>query len=354
MKFANGGLTALGTAFCGTLWRDWDSASTLNIPQPRTSLLSQQHHQSSSLHPRVGETSVAPISLSSSSTQSSQDTPQLWLSPQPLPPLLVPADAFRPTSSRSNDLWCETYDNQSSHDSQLTAFNQLLPDNSLYDSNWHTNANFDAFDHLAFDASADLGVALGADIIPDASHDWHSAQSYNILPTDFFPTVSLDLQDSTLALQQTASSQSWDSCNGMVNNAAFMTNIPSTDELNKNDTGMSLTIRLPYAPSYNNTARSTQYTFIQPSKHGSSRSSSHESRTSNTSKHPASPTSKVAKRTLNTLAARRYRQKRLDHIAFLEAELKQAQDERDALKVNVARLEGETKLLTELLARKGS
>ena len=63
--------------------------------------------------------------------------------------------------------------------------------------------------------------------------------------------------------------------------------------------------------------------------------------------------SRVEKRKLNTLAARRYRQKRLDQISSLEAELKKTQLERDALKYRVAKLEGETEMLKELLnARK--
>lgn len=47
------------------------------------------------------------------------------------------------------------------------------------------------------------------------------------------------------------------------------------------------------------------------------------------------------KRTRNTLAARRYRQRRVDEMSDLEAALKETQAERDALKVRVARLEGE-------------
>jgi len=47
------------------------------------------------------------------------------------------------------------------------------------------------------------------------------------------------------------------------------------------------------------------------------------------------------KRTRNTLAARRYRQRRVDQMSDLEAALKETQAERDALKVRVARLEGE-------------
>lgn len=50
---------------------------------------------------------------------------------------------------------------------------------------------------------------------------------------------------------------------------------------------------------------------------------------------------RIVKRTRNTLAARRYRQRRVDEMSDLEAALKETQAERDALKVRVARLEGE-------------
>jgi len=61
--------------------------------------------------------------------------------------------------------------------------------------------------------------------------------------------------------------------------------------------------------------------------------------------------SRIQKRTLNTLAARRYRQKRLDQMSELEGVLKETQAERDALKVRVARLEGEVDVLRGLLQR---
>jgi len=65
----------------------------------------------------------------------------------------------------------------------------------------------------------------------------------------------------------------------------------------------------------------------------------------------AQTSSKVQKRTLNTLAARRYRQKRVDQVAGLEDALKETQSERDALKVRVARLEGEVEVLRGLLKK---
>ena len=59
--------------------------------------------------------------------------------------------------------------------------------------------------------------------------------------------------------------------------------------------------------------------------------------------------SRIEKRKQNTLAARRYRQKRVDQMSSLESALKETQSERDALKVRVARLEGEVETLRQLL-----
>lgn len=49
------------------------------------------------------------------------------------------------------------------------------------------------------------------------------------------------------------------------------------------------------------------------------------------------------------MAARRYRQKRLDQMNDLENQLKQTQSERDEFKVRCARLEGEVETLRQLL-----
>jgi hypothetical protein len=61
------------------------------------------------------------------------------------------------------------------------------------------------------------------------------------------------------------------------------------------------------------------------------------------------PASRIEKRKANTLAARRYRQKRVDQMSTLEAELKEVKAERDELKVRNARLEGEVETLRALL-----
>ena len=62
--------------------------------------------------------------------------------------------------------------------------------------------------------------------------------------------------------------------------------------------------------------------------------------------------SRITKRKLNTLAARRYRQKRIDQVSGLEVALKETEEERDALKIQVARLQGELEALRGL-ARPG-
>jgi uncharacterized protein (DUF111 family) len=59
--------------------------------------------------------------------------------------------------------------------------------------------------------------------------------------------------------------------------------------------------------------------------------------------------SKIEKRKANTMAARRYRQKRVDQMTTLESELKDVKTERDDLKVRCARLEGEVETLRALL-----
>jgi hypothetical protein len=60
----------------------------------------------------------------------------------------------------------------------------------------------------------------------------------------------------------------------------------------------------------------------------------------------------AVKRQRNTLAARRYRQKRLDRISDLENALSTVSGERDDLKLQLARREAEVAALREMLAAK--
>lgn len=57
----------------------------------------------------------------------------------------------------------------------------------------------------------------------------------------------------------------------------------------------------------------------------------------------------LLKRQRNSLAARKYRQKKLDRISELEVEVGQLQGERDALRIQLARQEAETAALREML-----
>jgi hypothetical protein len=58
------------------------------------------------------------------------------------------------------------------------------------------------------------------------------------------------------------------------------------------------------------------------------------------------------KRQRNTLAARKYRQKRLDRISELEKALEDMTGERDSLKLQLARREAEVEALREMLGRR--
>ncbi|KAL5407017.1 hypothetical protein PMIN06_001258 [Paraphaeosphaeria minitans] len=71
---------------------------------------------------------------------------------------------------------------------------------------------------------------------------------------------------------------------------------------------------------------------------------------SKASSAPLTDPARVEKRKANTMAARRYRQKRVDQMNTLESQLKDTQTERDAFKVRCARLEGEVETLRALLA----
>lgn len=61
--------------------------------------------------------------------------------------------------------------------------------------------------------------------------------------------------------------------------------------------------------------------------------------------------SRVEKRRLNTLAARRCRQRRVDRLKGVEDELELVRKERDELRLRVSKLEGETEALRGLLSR---
>lgn len=64
---------------------------------------------------------------------------------------------------------------------------------------------------------------------------------------------------------------------------------------------------------------------------------------------PSGDPSSALKRQRNTMAARRYRQKRVDRISELEGAVDQLTRERDELRLKLARQEAETAALREVL-----
>ncbi|KAF7529447.1 hypothetical protein G7054_g9830 [Neopestalotiopsis clavispora] len=67
---------------------------------------------------------------------------------------------------------------------------------------------------------------------------------------------------------------------------------------------------------------------------------------------PVDPETAI-KRQRNNIAARKYRQKKIDRISELEAELKEVKDDRDDLRVRLARQEAEVAALKSLFKIKG-
>ncbi|KAB5540228.1 hypothetical protein GE09DRAFT_1061992 [Coniochaeta sp. 2T2.1] len=97
---------------------------------------------------------------------------------------------------------------------------------------------------------------------------------------------------------------------------------------------------------YNNDVYFNHPSSASPPK---STSSSHNHK----DKDYADPTVAI-KRQRNTLAARKYRQKRIDRIAELEGEVDQLKSEKEELRIKLARQEAETAALKEMLRAKGA
>ncbi|KAH8834918.1 hypothetical protein DL96DRAFT_1675134 [Flagelloscypha sp. PMI_526] len=74
--------------------------------------------------------------------------------------------------------------------------------------------------------------------------------------------------------------------------------------------------------------------------------------TQETSSPPSSDEEKQLRRARNTVAARKYRQKRIDRIAELEAALAAVTKERDDLKLELSRKDAEVGILKEVLAKR--
>jgi len=120
---------------------------------------------------------------------------------------------------------------------------------------------------------------------------------------------------------------------------------PPTDAQNVHDLSLSQYLDQDHLPNSGSSPESPR----NRSSSSSERSSSTSKLSSTKSRALPNDSARVEKRKQNTLAARRYRQKRVDQMSTLESELKETQSERDALKVRVARLEGEVETLRALL-----
>ncbi|KHN97458.1 GAF domain nucleotide-binding protein [Metarhizium album ARSEF 1941] len=114
--------------------------------------------------------------------------------------------------------------------------------------------------------------------------------------------------------------------------------------------------------SASSTAKSASGLYNPPRRQPRGSPVSSASGSSSKRKHCASPPADldpdseeaqvVIKRQRNTMAARKYRQKRLDRISDLESALGQMSSERDELKLQLARREAEVDALREMLSRK--
>jgi len=128
-------------------------------------------------------------------------------------------------------------------------------------------------------------------------------------------------------------------------NANMFVVSPGTGNTNDMSTSMAMMRDLSHSASSSTSPKD---------RSSSSPEHSYSSKVSSTKDSPLAPepSGRVEKRKANTLAARRYRQKRVDQMSTLESELKQVKAERDDLKVRNARLEGEVETLRALLCSK--
>lgn len=168
---------------------------------------------------------------------------------------------------------------------------------------------------------------------------------------DFTPTDLLN----TSATDWTAFSlPSSDSCY-LGNATQMLAGVPSlftTAEENRNLSAMSSSTAsyVSESMSKEHSQSGSSHTSTKDRISYSSEQSSSHSKLSSSKNSPLAPeSSRVEKRKANTLAARRYRQKRVDAMCNLEAELKDVKAERDDYKVRCARLEGEVETLRALL-----
>jgi hypothetical protein len=181
-------------------------------------------------------------------------------------------------------------------------------------------------------SSTSSSAILTNDLLaPDPS--FHTTPDWNLFPT----SDSHPLGDGTQTLPGAPTSLST-----AEDNMSLLTMPSGMGNINHMNTSAPM-IRDHSQSGSSSTSHKDQSS--SPPEHSSS------SRLASTKNSPLGPEppSRIEKRKANTLAARRYRQKRVDQMSTLETELKQVKAERDDLKVRNARLEGEVETLRALL-----
>lgn len=197
---------------------------------------------------------------------------------------------------------------------------------------------------VGFDASQ---FVLQSDIFEDSDFmkfgvDWSPMPAYDTVSNIRLPIGQLSLPDSQLNVQYGDKCSKQNSTRDSEFQSILKPN-PKNDSRADVPQGEYLTSRHSYPNSCPDSL---------PEQSFHSTSNTRRADSSPASSHSSLPApSRIQKRKLNTMAARRYRQKRVDQVNDLEAALKEARAERDALKIKAARLEGEVDVLRSLLKR---
>ncbi|RDW81535.1 bZIP transcription factor JlbA/IDI-4 [Aspergillus mulundensis] len=179
----------------------------------------------------------------------------------------------------------------------------------------------------SFDQFNDLTTAAGYPTITTTTADDIDWTALGCLPPSEQPANSLESQSQGFASSIDSPDPPFDH-----NQPTILTTAPSTTHTTAPATSLQ-SIPMPSATSLPTTSSTSP----------TSRESS--------PKEKENP-SRIAKRQLNTMAARRYRQRKLDKVAQLEEELAAIKRERDELKMRVSKLEGETEVLRSMVKDK--
>jgi hypothetical protein len=197
---------------------------------------------------------------------------------------------------------------------------------------------------VGFDASQ---FALQSDVFEDSDFvkfdvDWSPMPAYDTVSDIRLPIGQLSLPDSQLNVQY------GDECSSQ--NSTRDSEFQSIRKSNPENDSRADVPQGEYLASLHSYPSSCPDSSPEQSFH--STFNTRRADPSPASSHSSLPApSRIQKRKLNTMAARRYRQKRVDQMNDLEATLQEVRAERDALKIKAARLEGEVDVLRSLLKR---